>query len=122
MRRREEKFSNKKKNGQAYYVEWDSDASSNSDDDDDDDKKISKGLAGVAIKEAPSLFSTPFCLMARSEPKVSSTLTLEDSDDDDDDDNLSYDDLVQMLNDSNEILHKNKYKLMDMKSKYLALQ
>ena len=52
----------KKKNGQAYFVEWDSDASS---DDDDDDDKPSKGVAGIAIKEAPSLFSTPHCLMAK---------------------------------------------------------
>ena len=49
----------KKKNGQAYFVEWNSDASS-----DDDDDKPSKGVAGIAIKEAPLLFSTPHCLMA----------------------------------------------------------
>jgi hypothetical protein len=44
-------------NGQAYFVEWDYDASS----DEDDDDKPSRGLAGVAIKEAPSLFSKPYC-------------------------------------------------------------
>ena len=49
----------KKKNGQAYFVEWDSDASSDDDDDDDDDDdKPSKGVAGITIKEAPSLFYT----------------------------------------------------------------
>jgi hypothetical protein len=46
------KYYKKEKHGQAYFVEWDSDASS----DEDDDDKPSKGLAGVAIKEAPSLF------------------------------------------------------------------
>jgi hypothetical protein len=52
---------NKKKNGKACYVEWESDASldSDSDDDEDDEKPFKKGLAGIAIKEAPSLFDTP---------------------------------------------------------------
>ena len=62
------KFIKKKKNDQAYFVEWDSDASS--DDDDDDDDKPSKGVAGIAIKEAPSLFSTPHCLMVKGGAKV----------------------------------------------------
>jgi hypothetical protein len=47
------KYYKKEKNGQAYFVEWDSNASS----DEDDDDKPSKGLAGVAIKE--SLHSSP---------------------------------------------------------------
>jgi hypothetical protein len=51
------KYYKKEKNGQAYFVEWDYDASS----DEDDDDKPSRGLAGVAIKEAPSLFSKPYC-------------------------------------------------------------
>jgi hypothetical protein len=52
---------NKKKNGKACYVEWDSDATSDSDSDDDevDEKPSKKGLASIAIKEAPSLFDTP---------------------------------------------------------------
>jgi hypothetical protein len=45
----------KKKDGQAYLVEWDLDASS----DDDDNDTSSKPNAGIAIKEAPSLFSSP---------------------------------------------------------------
>jgi hypothetical protein len=51
---------NKRKNGKACYVEWDSDASSNSDssDDDDDVKPSKKCLAGAAIKEAPHPYST----------------------------------------------------------------
>jgi len=65
--KKKKKFIKKKKNGQAYFVEWDSDASS---DDDDDDDKPSKGVAGIAIKEAPSLFSTPHCLMAKGGAKV----------------------------------------------------
>ena len=63
------KFIKKKKNGQAYFVEWDSDASSDDGDVDDDDK-LSKGVAGIAIKEAPSLFSTSHCLMAKGGAKV----------------------------------------------------
>jgi hypothetical protein len=60
------KYYNKEKNGQAYFVEWDYDASF----DEDDDDKPSRGLAGVAIKEAPSLLSKPYCLMAKGESKV----------------------------------------------------
>ena len=62
------KYYKKKKDGHACYVEWDSDASSSSD---SDDKKSSQNsLAGVAIKEASSLFSTPYCLMAKGDSKV----------------------------------------------------
>ena len=64
---KKKKFIKKKKNDQAYFVEWDSDASS---DDDDDDDKPSKGVAGIAIKEVPSLFSTPDCLMTKGGAKV----------------------------------------------------
>ena len=65
-KKKKKKFIKKKKNGQAYFVEWDSDASSDDDDDDDDDDdKPSKGVAGIAIKEAPSLFSTPHCLYGK---------------------------------------------------------
>jgi hypothetical protein len=75
------KYYNKEKNGQAYFVEWDSDASSDKDGDD----KPSKGLAGVAIKEAPSLFSKTYCHMAKGELKV----ILKDHDDDCDSDNAN---------------------------------
>jgi len=84
----------KKKNGQAYFVEWDSDASS----DDDDDDKSSKGVAGIAIKEAPSLFSAPHYLMAKGGAKVLQ--------DDDELEEFSYDDLVEMLNDADEFMTK----------------
>jgi hypothetical protein len=59
---------NKKKNGKACYVEWDWDARSDFDSNDDDeggDKSSKKVLVGIAIKEAPSLFDTPYCLMAK---------------------------------------------------------
>jgi hypothetical protein len=92
--KKKKKFIKKKKNGQAYFVEWDSDASS---DDDDDDDKPSKGVAEIAIKEAPSLFSTPHCLMAKGGAKVQQ---------DDELDELSYDDLVEMLNDADEFMTK----------------
>src|SRR6185436_9214233 len=101
------KFIKKKKNGQTYFVEWDSDASSDDDDDDDDDKP-SKGVAGIAIKEAPSLFSTPHCLMAKGGAKVQQDGEL---------DELSYDDLVEILNDADEFMTKEKGKL-----KFTSLQ
>jgi hypothetical protein len=65
---------------------WDLDASSDSDSSDDDDVKPSKkGLARTAIKEAPSLFDTPYCLMAKGEPKVCKI------------DEFTYDDLIEMV-------------------------
>ena len=107
------KFIKKKKNGQAYFVEWDSDASSYDDDDDDDDDKPSKGVAGIAIKEAPSLFSTSHCLMAKGGAKVTQ---------DDELDELTYDDLVEMLNDTDQFMSKEKAKLKDLKLKFNLLQ
>ena len=89
--KKKKKFIKKKKNGQAYFVEWDSYASS-------DDDKPSKGVAGIAIKEAPSLFSNPHCLMAKGGEKVLQ--------DDDELDEFSYDDLVDMLNDAGELVIK----------------
>jgi hypothetical protein len=56
----------KRKDGKAYLFEWDLDASS----DDDDDDSSSKLNAGIAIKEAPSLFSSPHSLMAKGDAKV----------------------------------------------------
>jgi hypothetical protein len=47
---KKKKFYNKKKDDKAYLVEWDSD--------DDDDDTSSKLNARIAIKEAPSLFSS----------------------------------------------------------------
>jgi hypothetical protein len=63
---KKKKFYHKKKDGKAYLVEWDSNASSN----DDDDDSSSKLNVGIAIKEAPSLFSSPHCLMAKGDAKV----------------------------------------------------
>ena len=106
--KKKKNFIKKKRNGQAYFVEWDSDASS-----DDDDDKPSKGVAGIAIKEAPSLFSTPHCLMAKGGAKVQQDGEL---------DEFSYDDLVEMLNDADEFMTKEKAKLKDLKLKFTSLQ
>ena len=108
--KKKKKFIKKKKNGQAYFVEWNFDASS--DDDDDDDDKPSKGVAGIAIKEAPSLFSKPHCLMAKDGAKVQQYGELNE---------LSYDDLVEMLNDADEFMTKEKAKLKDLKLKFTSL-
>jgi hypothetical protein len=60
------KYYKNEKNDQAYFVEWDSDASF----DEGDDDRPPRGLVGVAIKEAPSLFSKPYYLMEKGELKV----------------------------------------------------
>jgi hypothetical protein len=53
--------------------------------DDDDVKSSKKGLARIAIKEAPSLFDTPYCLMAKGELKLCES------------DDFTYDDPVKMV-------------------------
>ena len=94
-----------------YFIEWDSNASS--DDDDDDDDKPSKGVAGISIKEAPSLFFTPHCLMAKDGVKVLQDDELKE---------FSYDDLVDMLTDAGDLVIKEKEKLKDLELKYSSLQ
>jgi hypothetical protein len=64
--KKKKKFFHKKRDGKAYLVEWDLDASS----DNDDDDSSSKLNVRIAIKEAPSLFSSPLCLMAKGDAKV----------------------------------------------------
>jgi hypothetical protein len=59
--KKKKKFYHKKRDDKAYLVEWDSDASS----DDDNDNSSSKLNVVIAIKEAPSLLSSPHCLMAK---------------------------------------------------------
>jgi hypothetical protein len=112
------KYYKKEKNGQAYFVEWDSDASS----DEDDDDKPSRGLAGVAIKEAPSLFSKPYCLMAKGESKVIIDDDNDDCDSDNDDNVLSYDDLVAMVIKSDDKLCMERSKLRDLELKNVSIQ
>ncbi|KAJ1275451.1 hypothetical protein BS78_05G136200 [Paspalum vaginatum] len=103
-------YNKKKKNGQAYLIEWDSDASS----DYDDNGKPSKGVVGISIKEAPSLFSTPHCLMARND-------TIDDSDEDGDEE-YAYDDLVHMLKEADEYMHKEKVKYKALKKQNKDLE
>jgi hypothetical protein len=119
--KKKKKFYNKKKDGKAYLVEWDSDDSS---DDDDDDDISSKLNAGIAIKEAPSLLSSPHCLMAKGDAKVKIITDLNDIDDDDDvdDDGYSYDDLVRMLDEADDYMHKEKEKFKALKELYKNLQ
>jgi hypothetical protein len=102
---KKKKFYNKKKDGKAYLVEWDSDDSS----DDDDDDTSSKLNAEIAIKEPPSLFPSHHCLMAKGDAKVKIITDLNDINDDDDDvddDGYSYDDLVRMLGEADDYMHK----------------
>jgi hypothetical protein len=102
---------NKKKNGKACYVEWDSNASSYSDSSYDDDVKPSKkGLVGIAIKEAPSLFDRPYCLMAKVEPKVCEI------------DEFTYDDLVAMVSNLDDLLGDLKGKYKSLRKKHVSLQ
>jgi hypothetical protein len=117
--RKKKKFYHKKKDGKAYLVEWDSDASS-------DDDSSSKLNVGIAIKKAPSLFSSPHCLMAKGYAKVKIITDLNDIDDDDiddlDDDGYSYDDLVRMLGEADDYMHKEKEKFRTLKELYKNLQ
>jgi hypothetical protein len=103
---------NKKKNDKTCYVEWDSDASSDSDsnDDEDDEKPSKKGLVGIAIKEAPSLFDTPYCLMVKGEPKVCEV------------DEFTYDDLAEMVSNLDDLLGDMKGRYKNLKKKHVSLQ
>jgi hypothetical protein len=85
---------NEKKNGKAWYVEWDSDASLDSYS--SDVKPSKKDLAGIAIKEALSLFDTPYCLMAKGELKVCNI------------DEFTYGDLVKMVSNLDDLFHDMK--------------
>jgi hypothetical protein len=104
---------NKKKNGKACYVHWDSDVSSDSDSDDDhegDEKPSKKGLARIAIKEAPSLFNAPYCLMAKGEPKVCEI------------DEFTYDDLIEMASNIDDLLGDMKGRYKSLNKKHVSLQ
>ena len=101
------KYYKKKKDGQACYVEWDSDASSSSDS--DDEKSSQKSLASVAIKEAHSLFSTPYCLMAKGDYKVLC-----------DEDEYSYDDLVELINGFDDFMSKEIAKFKELKRRHIS--
>jgi hypothetical protein len=92
-------------------VGWDSDKSS-----DDEDDKPSSALARIAIKEAPSLFSKHYCLMTKGESKVTN-----DEASDDEEDSLSYDDLVRMISESDDVLRKKSDKIVEWKRKYSSL-
>jgi hypothetical protein len=103
---------NKKKNGKACYVEWDSDASSdsNSDDDENDEKPSKKDFASIAIKEAPSLFETPYCLMVKGEPKVCEI------------DKFTSDDLVEMVSNLDNLLGDMEGKYKILRKKHVSVQ
>jgi hypothetical protein len=119
-----EEIYHKKKDAKAYLVEWDSDESS---DDDDDDDSSSKLNVAIATKEAPSLFSSPHCLMAKGDAKVKIIHNLNDIDEDDDEVDLDdysypYDDLVKMLGEADDYMHKEKEKFRTLKDLYKNLQ
>jgi hypothetical protein len=102
---------NKKKNGKACYVEWDSDPSSDSDSSNDDDVKPSKkGIARIAIKETPSLFDTPYYLMVKGELEVCEI------------DEFIYDDLVEMESNLDDLLGDMKGKYKSLRKKHVHLQ
>jgi hypothetical protein len=88
-------------------------ASSDSDSDDDDEgdeKPSKKGLIGTTIKEAPSLFDTSYYLMAKGEPKVCEI------------DEFTYDDLVEMVSNLDDLLGDMKGRYNNLKKKYVSLQ
>jgi hypothetical protein len=69
---------------------------SDSNDDENDEKPSKKGLVGIAIKEAPSLFDIPYCLMTKGEPKVCEI------------DEFTYDDLVDVLSNLDDLFDDMK--------------
>jgi hypothetical protein len=89
--------------------------------DDDDDDTSSKLNAEIAIKEAPSLFSSPHCLMAKGDAKVKIITDLNDVDDVENY-GYSYDDLVRMLGEADDYMHKEKEKFKTLKELYKNLQ
>jgi hypothetical protein len=103
---------NNKKNGKACYVEWDLDASSDfeSDDDEDDEKPFKKGLSGIVIKDSPSLFDTSYCLMAKGELNICKI------------DNFTYDDLVEMVSNFDDLLGDMIGKYKSLRKKHVSLQ
>jgi hypothetical protein len=121
---KKKKFYKNKKDVQAYLVEWDSDASS----DDDDDDTSSKLNAGISIKEASSLFSSPHYLMAKGGAKIkvindlNDVVVVDDDDYDLDANGHSYDDLVKMLGEADDYMHKEKAKFRTLKELYKNLQ
>jgi hypothetical protein len=70
-------------------------------------------------QEAHSLFSSPYCLMAKGDAMVKIIDDLNDIDDDEvddlDDDSYSYDDLVKMVGEADDYMHKEKEKFRTMK-------
>jgi hypothetical protein len=87
------------------------DASSDSDSYDDDNEKPSKkSLVGIAIKNSPSLFDTPYCLMEKGKLKVCEV------------DKFTYDDFVEMLSNFDDLLGNMKERYKDLKKKYVSLQ
>jgi hypothetical protein len=83
----------------------------NSDSGDDDNEKLSKkSLFGIAIREYPSLFNTPFCLIAIGEPKVCVI------------DEFTYDDLVGMVSILDDLLGNMKGRYKGLKKKHISLQ
>jgi hypothetical protein len=76
----------------------------------DDEKPSKKGLVGIAIKEAPSLFDTPYCLMLKGEPKVCEI------------NEFTYDGLVEMVSNLDDLLGDIKGKYKNLKKKHVSLQ
>jgi hypothetical protein len=103
---------NKKKNCKACYVEWDSDASSdfNSNDDEEGEKPSKKCLVGIAIKDAPSLFDTSYCLMAKGKLKLCES------------DEFTYNDLVEIVSNLDDLLGNLKEKYNNLRKKHVSLQ
>jgi hypothetical protein len=75
-----------------------------------DEKPSKKGLASISIKEAPSLFDTSYCLMAKGEPKVCEI------------DEFTYDDLVVMVSNLDDLLRDMKGKYKSLRKKHVSLQ
>jgi len=127
--KKEEKMvlkNNNKKKGGSYVVSWDSDASLD-DESSDDDKasKKKKALASIAINK-PSLFNTPSYFMAKGHKVQYNENECENENehdsDSDDENEFTIEQLIDMLEQANSVIHSKNKKCKDLAKKLKALE
>jgi len=109
-------------------VTWDSDASSDDDSSDDDKASKKKALASIAINNKPSLFNTPSCFMTKGhkvqyDESESENENEHDSDSDsDNDDEFTNEQLMDMLEQDDSLIHSKNKKCKELAKKLKALE
>jgi len=114
----------KKKKGGSYVVTWDSDASSDDDSSDDDKASKKKALASIAINNKPSLFDTPSCFMAKSHKvQYDESESKNEHDSDSDNENeFTNEQLMDMLEQADSLIHSKNKKCKELAKKLKALE